>query len=174
MEKSVFISTYQIIIFQINIIESTSRSRSNQMRQKSVVMKSRCRSPINVDTQNDKLKNATKKINLSNIEEELKSNCYESSKSERDWDSSKSNNEESPITKQKELQNWWSQYFREEKTGIYLIKERPPFLLKRKLSIIFSKDSERNEYIPYSTLSSLSLWNWKNLGLWKNFQQFFL
>ena len=90
------------------------------------------------------LKNVTKKINLSNIKEESKYNFFESSKREGDWDSSKSNNDESPIAKHKELQNLWSQYFRDSKTESDLIKERPPFLLKRKLSIIFSKDSERN------------------------------
>ena len=47
-------------------MDSRSRSRSNPKRQKDVVMKSRRRSPMNVDTQNAKLKNATKKINLSN------------------------------------------------------------------------------------------------------------
>ena len=51
LEKNVFISTYQIIILQINIIESTSKSRSNSKRQKDVVMKSRNRSPMSVDTQ---------------------------------------------------------------------------------------------------------------------------
>ena len=40
----------------------------------------------------------------------------------------------------------WSQYFRDRKTEGDLIKERAPFLLKRKLSIIFSKDSDRKEY----------------------------
>ena len=64
------ISTYQIKIFQINKIESTSRSRRNPKNQKDVVMKSRSRSPMNVDTKNAKLMNATKKINLSNIKEE--------------------------------------------------------------------------------------------------------
>ena len=43
---------------------------------------------MNVDTQNAKLKNATKKISLSNIKEESKSNYYESSKREGNWDSS--------------------------------------------------------------------------------------
>ena len=47
-------------------MESTCRSRSSPKRQKDVVMKSRSRSPMNMDTQNAKLKNATKKINLSN------------------------------------------------------------------------------------------------------------
>ena len=65
-------------------MESTSRSRSNPKRQKDVVMKSRSRSPMNVDIQNAKLKNATKKISLSNIKEELKLNYYESSKSKGD------------------------------------------------------------------------------------------
>ena len=46
----------------------------------------------------------------------------------------------------KELQNLWSQYFRDGKTESDLIKERPPFLLKRKLSIIFWKDLERKEH----------------------------
>ena len=96
-EKNVFISTYQVIIFQINIMDSRSRSRSSPKRQKDVVMKSRSRSPMNVDTQNSKPKNVTKKINLSNIKEETKSSYSESSKSEGDWDSSKSNNDESPI-----------------------------------------------------------------------------
>ena len=45
-------------------------------------MTSRSKSPINVNTQN-----ATMKINLSNIKEDSKSNYYESSKRERDWDS---------------------------------------------------------------------------------------
>ena len=40
----------------------------------------------------------------------------------------------------------WSQYFRDGKTESGLIKERPPFLFKRKLSIIFWKDSERKEH----------------------------
>ena len=44
-------------------MESTSRSRSSPKRQKDVVMKSRSRSPMNVDTKNAELKNATKKIN---------------------------------------------------------------------------------------------------------------
>ena len=65
-------------------MESTCRSRSSANRQKVVVIKSRSRSPMNVDTQNAKLKNATKKINLSNIKEESKSNYYKSSKSEED------------------------------------------------------------------------------------------
>ena len=60
-------------------MDSRSRSRSSPKRQKDVVMKSRSRSPMNVDTQNSKLKNATKKINLSNIKEESKYNYYESS-----------------------------------------------------------------------------------------------
>ena len=51
-------------------MESTSRSRRNPKRQKDVVTKFRSRSPMDVDTQNDKLKNATKKISLSNIKEE--------------------------------------------------------------------------------------------------------
>ena len=72
------------------------------------MIKSRERSPMSVDTQNAKLKNATKQINLSNIKEELKSNYYESSKSEEDWDISKSNNDESPIRMIKEFQNLWS------------------------------------------------------------------
>ena len=54
-------------------MESRIRSRSNPKRQKDVVMKSRGRSLINVDTQNAKLKNATMKISLSNIKEESKS-----------------------------------------------------------------------------------------------------
>ena len=136
-EKNVFISTYQIIIFQINIMDSRSRSRSSPKRQKDVVMKSRSRSPMNVDTQNSKLKNATKKINLSNIKEESKSNYYESSKNERDWNSSKSNNDESLIWKHKVLQNLWSQYFRDGKTESDLIKKRSLFLLKKKTVYIF-------------------------------------
>ena len=63
--KNVFIGTYQIIVFQINVMESTSIYRRNPKRQKGVVMKSRSRSPMNVDTQN-----FTKKTNLSNIKEE--------------------------------------------------------------------------------------------------------
>ena len=35
--------------------------------------------------------------------------------------------------------NLWSQYFRDGKTESDLIKDRPPFLFKRKLSIIFWK-----------------------------------
>ena len=50
-------------------MNSRSRSRSIPNRQKDVVMKFRSRSPMSVDTQNAKLKNATKKINLSNIKE---------------------------------------------------------------------------------------------------------
>ena len=69
-KKNVFISTYQIIIFHINIMESRSRSRSSPKRPKDVVMKSRSRSPMILDIQNSKLKNATKKINLSNIKKE--------------------------------------------------------------------------------------------------------
>ena len=65
-------------------MESRNRSRNNPKRQKDVVIKSRSRSPMNVDTKDAKLKNATKKINLSNIKEELKSNYHESSKSEGD------------------------------------------------------------------------------------------
>ena len=70
IKKDVFISSFQIIIFQINITESTSRSRISPKSQKDVVMKSRSRSPMNVDTKNAKLKNATKKINLSNIKKD--------------------------------------------------------------------------------------------------------
>ena len=128
-------------------MESTSIPRSSPKRQKDVVEKSSSRSPMNVDTQNDKLKNATKKINLSNIKKKIKSSYYESSKSEGDWDNSKSNNNESPIWKHKEFQNLWSQYFRDGKIESDLIKERPPFLIKQKLSIIVSKDSERKEHI---------------------------
>ena len=47
------------------------------------------------------LKNTAKKNNLSNIKEESKSNYYESSKREGGWDSSKANNDESPIRKLK-------------------------------------------------------------------------
>ena len=78
-------------------MDSRSRSRSSPKIQKDVVMKPRSRSSMNVDAQNSKLKNATKKINLSNIKEDSKFNYYESSKSEGDWDSLKSNNDESPI-----------------------------------------------------------------------------
>ena len=142
-KKNVFISSFQIIIFQINIMESTSRSWSSPKRQKDVVMKSRSRSPMNVDTQNAKLKNATKKISLSNIKK---------------WQNQVTMN---PL-KEKEIEivqnqimknfqyertkNLWSQYFRDGKTESDLIKERPPFILKRKLSIIFWKDSERKEH----------------------------
>ena len=80
------------------------------------------------------------------ILKKTKSSYYESFKSEGDWDSSKSNNNESSIRKHKELQNLWSQYFRDGKTESDLIKDRPPFLLKRKLSIIFRKDSEIKEH----------------------------
>ena len=73
------------------IMELVSISRSYPKRQKDVVMKSRSRSPINVDTKNSKLKNATKKINLSNMKEESDSNYYKSSKNEGDWDCSKLN-----------------------------------------------------------------------------------
>ena len=83
-------------------MEPTSRSRSSPKRQKDVVMKSRSRSPMNVDTQNAKLKNATKNINLS-ILKKTKSSYYETPKREGDWDSSKSNNYEFPIWKNKEL-----------------------------------------------------------------------
>ena len=69
-------------------MESTCRSRSSPKRQKDVVIKSRSRSPMNMDTQNAKLKNATKKINLNNSKK-IKSSYYESSKREGDWDSSK-------------------------------------------------------------------------------------
>ena len=58
-------------------MESISRSIRNPKRQKDVEMKSRSRSPMSVNTQNAKLKNATKKTNLSNIKEESKSNYYE-------------------------------------------------------------------------------------------------
>ena len=101
---------------------------------------------MNVNSQKFKLKNATKKIYLSNIKEESKYNYYKSSKSEGDWNSSKSNNNESSIWKHKEFQNLWRYYFRDGKTESDLTKERPPFLLKRKLSIIFSKESERKEH----------------------------
>ena len=74
--------------------------------------------------------NATKKINLSNTKEETKFSYYESSKSERDLDSSKSNNDKSPIRKHKELQNLWSQYFRDGKTESDLIKETAIYLKK--------------------------------------------
>ena len=80
------------------------------------------------------------------ILKKTKSSYYEFFKSEGDWDSSKSNNNESSIRKHKELQNLWSQYFRDGKTESDLIKDRPPFLLKRKLSIIFRKDSEIKEH----------------------------
>ena len=103
---------------------------------------------MNVDTQNAKLKNATKWINLSNIKEETKSNYYESSKSEGDWDSSKSNNDKSPIWKHKELQNLWSQYFKDEKNESDLIKERLPFPLKKKTVYNISKRlKEKGAYI---------------------------
>ena len=69
-------------------MDSRSRSRSNPKRQKDVVMKSRSRSPMNVDTQNAKLKNATKN-NLSNSKKKIKSSNYEFSKREGDWDNSK-------------------------------------------------------------------------------------
>ena len=48
LKENVFIRTYQIIIFQINIMESTNRSRS--------------RSPMNLDTQKAKLKNDQRKL----------------------------------------------------------------------------------------------------------------
>ena len=50
LEKSLLISTYQVIIFQNNIMDSRSRSRSSPKRQKDVVMKSRNRSLMRVDT----------------------------------------------------------------------------------------------------------------------------
>ena len=40
---------------------------------------------MKMDTKNVELKNTTKKINLSHIKEESKSNYYESSKSEGYW-----------------------------------------------------------------------------------------
>ena len=52
MKKNAFISTYQTILFQINIMLSTSRSISNPKRQKDVVTKSRSRTQIKVDSQN--------------------------------------------------------------------------------------------------------------------------
>ena len=55
-------------------MESKSRSRRNPKRHKDVMMKSWTGSPMSVDTKNDKFKNATKKIRLSNINEEEKSN----------------------------------------------------------------------------------------------------
>ena len=93
------------------------------------------------------LKNTTKKINLSNIKEESSSNYYESSKIEGDWDSSKSNNDESPIRKHKELQNLWSQYFRYSKSKSDLIKERPPFHLKKTVYNIFKRLRMKGAYI---------------------------
>ena len=51
-KKNAFISTYQTILFQINIMLSTSRSISNPKRQKDVVTKSRSRTQIKVDSQN--------------------------------------------------------------------------------------------------------------------------
>ena len=48
------------------MMESTSRSRNSPKRKLDVMMKSRSRSSMNVDTQNDEPKNATNKINLSN------------------------------------------------------------------------------------------------------------
>ena len=139
---------------------SRSRSRSSPKRQKDVVMKSRSRSPMNVDTQNSKLKKTTKKINLSNIKEESKYNYYESSKSEGDWDSSKSNNDESPILKHKELQNLWSQYFRDGKTESDLIKERPPFLLNKKTVYnIFKRLREKGAYIRKKGSGRKSNWD---------------
>ena len=123
-------------------MESSSRSRSSPKRQKDEVIKSRSGSTMNVDTQN-----STNKINLSNIEEESKSSYYESFNSEGDWDSSNQNNDEFQIAKHKELQNLWSQFFRDEKTESDLIKERPLFLLKRKLSIVSSIDLEGKEHI---------------------------
>ena len=141
-------------------MDSTSRSRSSSNRQKDVVMKSRSRSPMNVDTQNSKLKNSTKKINLSNIKEKSKCNNYKSSKSEGDWDSSKSNNDESSIWKHKELQNLWNQYFRDGKTESDFVKERPPFLLKKKTVYnIFKRLREKGAYIRKKGSGRKSNWD---------------
>ena len=115
---------------------------------------------MNVDIQNAKLKNATMKIELSNTKEESKSNYYESSRSEGDWDSSKSNNAESLITKHKELQNLWSQYFRDGKTKSDLTKERPPFLLKKKTVYnIFKRLREKGAYIRKKGSGRKSNWD---------------
>ena len=57
-------STYQIIIFEINIMELTGRSRNNQKRQKDVVMRYLSWLPIKGDIKNAKLNNTTKKINI--------------------------------------------------------------------------------------------------------------
>ena len=70
-------------------MESTSRPRCNPKRQKDFVMKSRSRSPMNVDTQNAKLKNATKKLTWVIVRKKTKSSYYKSSKREEDWDNSK-------------------------------------------------------------------------------------
>ena len=102
---------------------------------------------MSVDTKNTKLKNATKKTNLSNIKEESKFNYFKSSKSEEVGDSSKSNNDESFNRKHKELHNLWSQYYRDGKTERSLIKRKLIIVLKkRKPFIIFSKDSKRKEH----------------------------
>ena len=128
-------------------MELVNKSRNNSKKQKDVVMKSRSRSPMNVDTQNAKQKNVTKKINLSNFKEESKSSYYEPSKSEGDWDSSKSNNDESPTRKHKEFHNYEVNIL-ERKTESDLIKERPPFLLKNKTVYnIFKRLREKGAFI---------------------------
>ena len=58
----------------------------------------------------------------------------------------------------KELQNLWSQYFGDGKTESDLIEERPPFLLKRKLSNIFWKDSWEGAYIRNKRSGMKSNW----------------
>ena len=115
------------------------------------------------------LKNVTKKISLSNIKEESKSNYYKSSKSEGDWDSSKSNNDESLITKHRKLQNIWIQYFRDGKTESYLIKERPPFLLKKKTAYnIFKRLREKGAYIRKKDQEGNLIEMWSKKSHWRN------
>ena len=103
---------------------------------------------MNMDTQNAKLKNATKKINLSNIKEKSKSSYYESSKSERDWDSSKSNNDKSPIWKHKELQNYEVNILETGKLkAIWLKKDHHYSKKKKSVYNILKRLREKGAYI---------------------------
>ena len=97
---------------------------------------------MNVDTQNDIQRKLTQVI-LKKNQNQIAMNPLKAKEIEIHHNQ---NYDESLIRKHKELQNLWSQYFRDGKTERDLNKERPPFLLKRKLSIIFSKDSERKEH----------------------------
>ena len=89
------------------------------------------------------LKNATKKINLSNIK---KRQIQVTMNPLKEKEIEIVQNQIMMNFQYERTKNLWSQYFRDGKTESDLIKERPPFLLQRKLSIIFWKYSERKEH----------------------------